>query len=63
MISGLYYKHITIVNDDTSVMNKFESSLTGKTRVVIYHRHMFIVQATDGLFTALHFFLTYELPQ
>jgi hypothetical protein len=59
MISGLYYKHITIVNGNTSIVNKFESSLTDKTRVVIYHRHMFI----DGIFTALHFFLTYELPQ
>jgi hypothetical protein len=34
--SGLYYKHITIVNDDTGVVNKFEASLTDKTRVVIY---------------------------
>jgi hypothetical protein len=52
MISGLYYKRITIVNDDTSIVNKFESSLTDKTRVVFYDRHMFI----DGIFTALYFF-------
>jgi hypothetical protein len=26
--SGLYYKHITIVNDDTSGINKLETSLT-----------------------------------
>jgi hypothetical protein len=45
-ISGLYYKHITIVNDDTCVINKFEASLTDDTRVIIYYRHMFIVQAT-----------------
>ncbi len=30
--SGLYYKHITSVNDDSSVDNKFEASLTGNTR-------------------------------
>jgi hypothetical protein len=34
--SGLYCKHITIVNDDISVVNKFEALLTDKTRVVIY---------------------------
>ncbi len=45
-ISGLYYKHITIVNDDTSIINKFEASLTHDTRVVIYDHRMFIVQAT-----------------
>jgi hypothetical protein len=35
-----------IINDDTSVGNKFEPSLTDDTRAVIYDRHMFIVQAT-----------------
>ncbi len=45
---GLYYKHITIINDDTSIVNKFEASLTDDARVVIYNRHMFIVQATGG---------------
>jgi hypothetical protein len=45
-ISGLYYKHITIVNDDTCVINKFEASLTDDTRVVIYDHRMFIVQVT-----------------
>ena len=43
--SGLYYKHITSVNDDSSVVNQFEASLTGEARVVIYNRHMFKVQA------------------
>ncbi len=37
---------MTIVNDDSTVINKFEASLTDDTRVVIYDRHMFIVQAT-----------------
>jgi hypothetical protein len=43
--SGLYYKHNTIVNDDSSIVNKFEASLTGDNRVIIYDCHMFTVQA------------------
>jgi hypothetical protein len=46
---GLYYKHITIVNYNSSIINKFAASLTDDPRVVIYDRHMFIVQATSGL--------------
>jgi hypothetical protein len=45
---GLYYKHITIVNYDSSVVNKFGASLTDDARVVIYDCHMFIVQATGA---------------
>ncbi len=41
----MYCEHITIVNDDSSVVNKFEASLTDDTRVVIDDHHMFIVQA------------------
>ncbi len=37
---------MTIVNDDSRVVNKLEASLTDNTIVVIYDRHMFIVQAT-----------------
>ncbi len=44
--SGLHYKHITVVNYDSSVVNKFGASLTDNARVVIYDSHMFIVQAT-----------------
>jgi hypothetical protein len=44
--SGLYYKPMTIVNDDSRVVTKLKTSLTDDTRVVIYGRHMFIVQAT-----------------
>ncbi len=44
--SGLYYKLITIVNDDSRVVNKLETSLTDDARVIIYDRHMLIVQAT-----------------
>jgi hypothetical protein len=37
---------MTIVNDDSRVINKLETSLTDDTRVIIYDHHMFIVQAT-----------------
>ncbi len=37
---------MTIVNDDSRVVNKLEASLTDDARVVIYDLHMFIVQAT-----------------
>jgi hypothetical protein len=37
---------MTIVNDDSRVINKLETSLTDVARVVIYDCHMFIVQAT-----------------
>ncbi len=40
---GLYYKDITIVNDDSSIVNKFGASFTDAARVVIYDHHMFIV--------------------
>ena len=36
--NGLYYKPMTIVNDDSRVVNKLEASLTDDTRVVIYNR-------------------------
>jgi hypothetical protein len=45
---------MTIVNDDSRVINKLEASLTDDARVIIYDHQMFIVQATDlilyGLF-------------
>jgi hypothetical protein len=37
---------MTIVNDDSRVINKLEASLTDDARVVIYDRHMLTVQAT-----------------
>ncbi len=40
------YKHVMIVSDDCSVVNKFEASLTDDAKVVIQDRHMFIVQVT-----------------
>ncbi len=45
-VSGLYYKPMMIVNDDSRVINKLEASLTDDARVIIYDCHMFIVQAT-----------------
>jgi hypothetical protein len=48
---------MTIVNDDSSIINKLGASLTDDARVIIYARHMFIVQATDqefGLFLILN---------
>ncbi len=51
---------MTIVNDDSRVVKKLETSLTEDARVVIYNRHMFIVQATASnfpleLFCPFHF--------
>jgi hypothetical protein len=45
---GLYYKLMMIVNDNSRVFNKLEASLIDDTRVIIYDRHMFIVQATGA---------------
>jgi hypothetical protein len=47
-ISGLYYKHIMIVNYDSSIVSKLGASLTDDARIVIYNHYMFIVQATDS---------------
>ncbi len=38
---------MTIEKNDSRVVNKLEASLTDDARVVIYNRHMFILQATD----------------
>jgi hypothetical protein len=40
---------MTIVNDDSRVVNKLETSLTDDARVVIYDCHMFVVQATSDI--------------
>jgi hypothetical protein len=50
-IGGLYFKHFTIINYDSSVINKLGASLTDDARVVIYYRHMFIVLATGASLT------------
>ena len=50
---------MSIVNDDTRVINKLEASLTDDARVVIYDCYMFIVQATGAFFTRMHFQLSF----
>jgi hypothetical protein len=37
-----------IVNEDSGVVNKLETSLSDDARVIIYNCHMFIVQATGA---------------
>jgi hypothetical protein len=49
MSSGLYYKHMTIVNDNSSVISKWSSKLIDDARGVIYDHHMFIIQATGRM--------------
>jgi hypothetical protein len=52
--SGLCYKPITIIDNDSSIVNKHETSLIDDARVVIYDRHMFKVQAKRSLIIMLH---------
>jgi len=47
LFCGLYYKPMMILNDDSRVIIKLETSLTDDAIVVIYDHHMFIAQATD----------------
>ncbi len=42
---GLYYKHMTIVNEDSGVVIKWSFKLIDAARGVTYDHHMFIVQA------------------
>jgi nanoRNase/pAp phosphatase (c-di-AMP/oligoRNAs hydrolase) len=37
-----------IVNDESRVINKLETSLTDNARVIIYDHHMFMVKATGA---------------
>jgi len=50
MLCGLYYKHVTIVNDNSSIISKWSCKLIDDPRVSIYDRNRFIIQAT-GWFT------------
>ncbi len=59
VILGLYYKHMMIVNDDSSIISKWSCKLIDNARVVIYDSHMFIIQAT-GL-VLLNFFMKHIL--
>ncbi len=38
---------MTIINDDSNIVNKWSFKLIDDARVIIYNRHMFIVQAID----------------
>ncbi len=38
-----------IITDDSSIVNKLGASLTNDARVIIYDRHMFIVQSSQAL--------------
>jgi hypothetical protein len=49
-----------IVNDNSSTINKFETSVTDDARVVIYDCRMFIVYAT-GLILNSQFGIKYHL--
>jgi hypothetical protein len=44
---GLYYEHMTIINDDSSVVIKWSSKLIDAAWGIIYDRHMLIIQATE----------------
>jgi hypothetical protein len=44
--SGLYFKHMTIVNDDSSIVSEQSFQVTDDARGLIYDRHMFTIQAT-----------------
>jgi hypothetical protein len=46
--SGLYYKHVTIVNNNSSIVSKWSFKLTDDPRVVINDRNRFMIQKTDG---------------
>ncbi len=61
---------MTIINDNSRVVNKLEASLTDEDRVIIYDHHMFIVQAPDPfrIENIIHLFYTTsylneEVPQ
>ncbi len=46
MTSGLYYKRVMILNDNSSIINKWSFKLIDDAWVVIYNRKRFIIHAT-----------------
>jgi hypothetical protein len=50
-ICGLYYKPMTMINDDARIIKKLDASLTDDARVIIYDHHLFIVQAIGVIVT------------
>jgi len=46
--NDLYYKHMMIVNYASSIVNKIKTLFPDDLRVIIFNRHVFIVQATGA---------------
>jgi hypothetical protein len=44
---GLYFKHVTIINDNSSAVSKWSFKLIDDPRVIIYDHHRLIIQATE----------------
>jgi len=44
---GLYYKNVTIVNDNSSIISKWSFKIIDNARVIIYDHHRFIIQASS----------------
>jgi hypothetical protein len=51
---------MTIVNEDSRVINKLETPLTDDARVIIYDHHMFVVPANAAFITKKIFSLITE---
>jgi hypothetical protein len=41
-----YYKHMTIINDNSNIISEQSFKLIDNARGVIYDHHMFLIQAT-----------------
>jgi hypothetical protein len=52
-----------IINDDSSIVNKLETSVTDDARVIIYDHHMFIVHATGSNYLRAELGLGSALPR
>ncbi len=47
IFGGLYYKHLKIVNDNSSIVGKWNFKLIDDARAIIYDCNILIIQATD----------------
>ncbi len=47
-IYGLYYEHVMIINDNSSVINKWSFKLIDNARVIIYDHNRFLIEAAGG---------------
>ncbi len=48
----MYYNHLMIVNDDSSVVGKGSFKTIDNPRVIFFDCHRFIIQATDDTLLA-----------